>query len=199
MAEEIMSGSPTNAHEIAQTCYTMAYFVLPPYVHGQTEKVAQELSAGRVGAMFFYILTCKASGKEPEPEAVVAFQAHTGSLDTRHDYYVIQYPSLPTVDLSNVDADRMFEELGKIVLAPYFSAMVREKNGGAVRYFILGQSPGGGTTLRGVSPDINANLGPGCEPELEAFLQLLRERISSLATQSDEHPTLTKRWWQFWK
>src|SRR5262249_20241878 len=147
-------------------------------VHGQPEKVVRELGAGRLGAMFFYVLTCQADGKEPDPEAVAAFAAHTGTLDDRHDYYVIEYPSPPPVDLSDVDPDRMFEEMSRIALAPSFSAMVQEKASGAVRYFILGQSPDGDTTLRGVSPGMNANLGPGCEPELEAFLQLLRERVS---------------------
>jgi hypothetical protein len=62
-------------------------------------------------------------------------------------------------------------------LAPYLSAVVT-RPGEPPRYFALGQSPDGFTTLRGVTPDMNANLGPGCEPELEPFLALLRERVS---------------------
>jgi hypothetical protein len=157
----------------------MAYFVLPRYVFNQPEKVSAELSAGRVGAMFFYVLTCTFSEKEPDPEVAKAFAAHTGTLDDRHNYYVIEYPIPAPVDITGVADDRMLEALQQVVLAPYFSAMIEDRQSKQVRYFILGQSPDGHTTLRAVTPEFNANLGPGCEPELQAFLGLLRERIAS--------------------
>ena len=73
--------------------------------------------------------------------------------------------------------DISFEAMKDFVLAPYFSAMLVENEGGQVRYFILGQSPDGHTTLRGVTLNMNANLGRGCEPELKAFLDLLQDRV----------------------
>jgi hypothetical protein len=56
---------------------------------------------------------------------------------------------------------------------------------GECQYFVPGQAPNGGTTLRRVSPVSNANLGQGCEPELNTFLQLLRERKSILPAPAD--------------
>ncbi len=160
----------------AQTCYTMAYFVLPQYVFNQREKLIGELSAGRIGAMFFYVLTCKMGGKEPNPEVVQSLMVHKGSLDDNHNYYIIQYPTPVPVDISELPDDQVFQAMQNVVLAPYFSAVIEDNRTKEARYFILGQSPDGHTTLRGVTLEYNANLGRGCEPELELFLTLLRSR-----------------------
>src|SRR4051812_16655335 len=74
-------------YEPEQTCYRMAYFVLPQYVAGSRDKLVQELSGGRRGAAFFYVLTCTAGGKEPDADVAHAFDVHAGGLDDRHDYY----------------------------------------------------------------------------------------------------------------
>ena len=166
--------------ETAQTCYRMAYALLPRYVFNQPDKVVSELSQGLMGALFFYVLECTVEEKEPDMEVVSEFSAHTGDLDEKRDYYIIQYPSPPPVnlpDIDHIDPEKIMDEVERIVLAPYFSAMIMDKASKEVNYFILGQSPDGFTTFRTVTPYENANLGRGCEPELEPFLQLIREYL----------------------
>lgn len=188
-----MAENPTKAQEVAQTCYRMAYFILPPYVYNQPDKIVQELQSGPMGAMFFYALTCSVIGKEPEKEALAQFAAHTGTLDEEHDFYIIEYPTPPSVNLMDDDAEAMIAQMQNIVLAPYFSAMIRTRTDGSVRYFILGQSPDGHTTFRSVTPDINANLGRGCEPRLDAFVALLRERLPTTEAPPEKKPG--RKWW----
>lgn len=94
----------------------------------------------------------------------------------------------------------MIDAMQGIVLAPYFSAMIRERTTGTARYYVLGQSLDGHTTFRTVTPEMNANLGPGCEPELDAFLELLRQSGEAEPRAALVFPKPTpKRWWQFWK
>lgn len=66
-----------------------------------------------------------------------------------------------------------------MVLAPFYSAIVRMPARAGFTYFILGQRPYGGTTLRTIEPGgVHANLGEGPEPSLAAFLAALEERIT---------------------
>ncbi len=95
------------------------------------------------------------------------FSAHSGALYAGLDYHIIQYPTPPPFNLSDPD----------LVLAPHFSAILHSTNDNQVRYFILGQSPTGGTTLRSVTTDgLNANLGPGPDPQIDAFINALKAR-----------------------
>ncbi len=94
---------------------------------------------------------------------------------------MLEYPSPPPVDLSDASIEQLIGGDTKFVLAPYFSAIVR--GAGKAQYFILGQAPmGGGTTLRCIVPEgMNCNLGPGPEPELDRFLDAVRERVAKQA------------------
>ena len=83
-------------------------------------------------------------------------------------------PPPVSIDLSNED---ILEALEGVVLAPYFSAILKGKTTDEVKYFILGQSPDGYTTLRATDGGVNANLGRGSDPEPNAFLELLRHRL----------------------
>lgn len=167
--------------ETARTCYRMAYALLPQYVYHQPEKVVLELSKRQMGVLFFFVLQCAIDKQEPDMEVVSEFSAHTGELDKEYDYYVVQYPSSPPPvslpDFDRMDSKNILDKLEKIILAPYFSTMIMDKISKKVNYFILGQSPDGFTTFRTVTPQENANLGRGCEPKLESFLQLIRDRI----------------------
>lgn len=68
----------------------------------------------------------------------------------------------------------VLESGGNIIPAPYFSGLII-KNNTIEGYYILGQNPtGNGTTLRSVSKDgSNLNLGPGCEPDMDTFIELI--------------------------
>ena len=58
------------------------------------------------------------------------------------------------------------------MLAPHFSAVIRDEATQRISYFVLGQtSMGGGTVLRSITAEgDNRNLGEGPEPTMDAFL-----------------------------
>jgi hypothetical protein len=161
--------------DTAQNCYTMAYFVLPQYVSSEAATFIEKLAGSpALGAGFYYVLACRMNGMEPDMELLRSFPVHLGDIDEANRFCIIEYPTPPSVDLSALSLGQMFELGDNVVLAPYFSAFVLNKQTNDARYYVLGQSPDGFTTLRGVTPTLNANLGPGCEPELKEFIALLR-------------------------
>jgi hypothetical protein len=194
-----METAPMDTNERASLCYAMAYFALPSHVFQEPERVLRELSTNPdLTARMFYAQTCKAREKEPDPQDSQAFHVQAGVLDDRYDYHLIQYPVFPRVDLSNLPADQLAARMHDVVLAPYFSAIVVGKDR-EVKYFVLGQSPDGQTTLRGVSLATNSNLGRGCEPRAEALVALLRERLSGADARKAATSGRAKKWWEFWK
>lgn len=64
---------------------------------------------------------------------------------------------------------------GKPILAPYFAAILFDPSSLAKPvFYVLGQNPTGGTTLRSVSGEnFHGNCGTGCKPDLEDFLSLV--------------------------
>jgi hypothetical protein len=163
----------------AEVVYEMAYFLLPRRAHGELEELKLEFDQSpELGAMSYFVRAAKARGIVPNADDVRAFRVHSGgwtvsentsSLSTRDSRWSVDL-------LANVARGL---EPSNHVLAPYFSAIVEDHDSCEADYFVLGQSPDARTTLRSVSPTINANLGPGCDPELEAFLKLLRKRYAS--------------------
>jgi hypothetical protein len=161
----------------AQIVYDTAYFVLPPRAHADIEELKSEFEESPdLAAIFYFTLAAKRRGVEPNTEDVRALRGHVGRLESGWDFIVVEYPRFPAVDLL-AGSDGSPPGGGSYVLAPYFSAVVHHRDAEEVRYFVLGQSPDARTTLRAVSSRMNANLGPGCEPELEAFLDLLRKHV----------------------
>jgi len=122
-----------------------------------------------------YEMACKGRVSEPVREDAAKFVWHFGELTVEKEYLALEYPVPPSIDL--LAGPR---SVGSLVLAPHFSAIIRDATTGAVEYFILGQAPmGGGTTLRCVTREgMNCNLGPGPEPKLEVFLDAVRARLS---------------------
>lgn len=163
----------------AALTYATAYIVVPRYAFHETDRFTSDfVKAPDLAAKFFYVLACQAHQDEPNPEDADRVRGYTGLLDERHDYYLIEYPAFPPIDLMTTGGSQLPDEAGPYVLAPYFSAVVIERETGDLLYFVLGQSPAAGTTLRGVTPTTNANLGSGCEPTREAFLELVRQHIA---------------------
>jgi hypothetical protein len=163
-----------NSISLPQLCYDVAYFVLPHYAHHRTDKIAELCtSEPRAAGPFFYAMACVQRKVEPVKEHAERFRWHHGDLDAALQYFVLEFPAPPPVDLANLPRDRVLSAMPKLVLAPYFAAVLRPRSAaGPTHYYILGQAPlGGGTTLRTVTPDhTNANLGPGPQPTLDAFL-----------------------------
>jgi hypothetical protein len=168
--------TPASQRSLPSICYGVAYFVLPHYAFKDCDKLASMFRDTPTSAgPFFYLMGCQVQKTEPVHEDAPRLRAHHGDFDATHDYFVLEYPTPPPVDLSGTDPTRLpAEQLP--VLAPYFSAIVRNRATKAVRYYTLGQAPfGGGTTLRSVTPEgANCNHGPGPEPRLDAFLARLR-------------------------
>lgn len=164
----------------ARIAYDTAYFVLPRRVHADIEEVQSEFEESPdVAAQYYFLHAAKSRAVVPNPDDVRAVRAHTGCLD-RQDFIVIEYPRYPAVDLL-AELPAGVPSFGiSHVLAPYFSAVVVDRLSHEVRYFVLGQSPDADTTLRMVSPEMNANLGRGCAPELAEFLKLLRQRTAEV-------------------
>lgn len=163
---------------LPQLCYDIAYFVLPPKVYNHLAPTLELCSkAPRPGA-YFYTLACRARQTAFVVEDANRFVWHHGELAPGREYFALEYPVPPAVDMSDVPLEQVVG--GSFVLAPHFSAIVRDTASGEVEYYILGQAPiGGGTTLRCVTREgMNCNLGPGPEPQLTAFLDAVRERVT---------------------
>ena len=163
----------------AQIAYDTAYFVLPPRAYADTTELQSEFEESPdTWAAFYFLEAAKRRGVRPDAELVRAVCGHTGRLDEEYDFIVVEYPRFPATNLLADSSVVPSLPLG-YVLAPYFSAVVIDRDSNEVRYFVLGQSPDALTTLRSVSPKLNANPGRGCEPELQVFLKLLRTQAAS--------------------
>jgi hypothetical protein len=162
-----------------EVCYLIAYFILPSYIAQAPDKLFEHLSKGNEGAVFLYVVACQQAKRQPMKEEAFAFSLHEGDMETGQHYWIVQYPTPPPVNFSKPEFVPLGHPDRKVVLAPYFSAVLRNRNDNALSYYILGQAPFGGTTLRSVSGSDNSNLGPGCEPEVGAFIRLVTERQNS--------------------
>jgi hypothetical protein len=163
-----------------QISYALAYFVLPQYAYNRLHKVEELFHNNpNTAGPFFYAMACQLRKVPPNRSDAEHFYWQVGELDETTDFYVMVHPTPPPVDFSGFESD------AKPVLAPYFSGIFRNRRTGKISYFVLGQSPGGehgeGTTLRSVTldPMVNANLGPGPDPDLDSFLASVAFRLDS--------------------
>ena len=164
---------------LPQLCYDVAYFVLPHYAYHDLAKVADLcLKTPSAAGPFFYVMACQGRKVEPVIDDAKRFTWHHGELGGGREYFILEYPVPPPVDMSGVAVEELMSAAKVFVLAPHFSAILRDGSS-ATSYYVLGQAPiGGGTTLRHVSEGANSNLGPGPQPNLTAFLAALKERLA---------------------
>jgi hypothetical protein len=185
---------PKPAVPLPQLCYDVAYFVLPHYAFNDLAKLADLcLNTPSAAGPFFYVMAAQMRKAEADTDDAKRFRWHHGQLGDGREYFVLEYPTPPPVDLSDAAIEQIVGGGTKFVLAPHFSAILRGAGGG--QYFILGQAPmGGGTTLRCILPEgMNCNLGPGPEPTLTRFLEAIRERAVRQAepgAEADPRPPL---------
>jgi hypothetical protein len=166
---------------LPQLCYDVAYFVLPHYAFNDLAKLRDLcLNSPTAAGAFFYIMATQMRKIEPDIEDAKRFRWHHGQLGEGREYFALEYPTPPPLEISDALMEQMLRGEMSFVLAPHFSAIVRNAGTAETEYFILGQAPiGGGTTLRRMMPDgINCNLGPGPAPELAAFLETVRKRAA---------------------
>jgi hypothetical protein len=164
---------------LAQLSYDTAYRILPHYAYNNLSKLIEMAESAATGGSFAYALACAFHKQDTEAEEARLFRWHSGTLDEGLQYWVLEYPVPSPLDLSHVDPEEIAAGRGTAVLAPHFSAAVREADG-CVSYWILGQAPiGGGTTLRAVASDgTNANLGPGPQRDMRTFLATVQHALS---------------------
>ncbi|MBI2921765.1 MAG: hypothetical protein HYY18_11835 [Planctomycetes bacterium] len=149
----------------------MAYFLLPRLLEQNPVAVREKLqgSAGVPGGALYYLMTCKLEKLEPRPDTARSIVVHPVRWSSGHQALIIEYPAPPRVEWNN-------PKYQDFPLAPWFSAIVTNTATGRSGCWTLGISPTGGTTLRHVTAQINANCGPGSEPDLHAFVSLLENR-----------------------
>jgi len=172
---------PKRTASLPEICYSVAYFVLPHYTFNELTKITDLfVNTSTTAGPYFYIIAALMQKVEPDTEDAKRFHWHHGQLDESREYFALEYPDPPPVDMSDVPVEQIVSGKSTLVLAPYFSAIIRGAGSAEPQYFVLGQAPmGGGTTLRCVLPEgINCNLGPGPEPKLSAFLDAVRERVT---------------------
>ncbi|QDU74263.1 hypothetical protein Pan97_12700 [Bremerella volcania] len=170
---------PKPSVPLPQLCYDVAYFVLPHYAHEDFEKLdgmCRE-TPGTAGP-FFYVMACQMRKVEPDVETAKTFHWHVGSFHGVVDYLTLAYPTPPPVDMAGKSPEELLRSQPPLVLAPYFSSVLRDREG-KISYYILGQSPlGGRTTLRCITADgANCNLGPGPTPTIEQFHAALSKTV----------------------
>ncbi len=160
----------------AQIAAHMAHRKLPLRVFPDVVEVLSDFeSAPELAVLSYFREAATSCVLEPTADALKALRVHLGEV--RHcDCLVIEYPRFPVCDLFTTEPD-LPPGSGGYVLAPYFSAILRDRLSDEPRYFVLGQSPDGGTRLREWSETLKADLGPGCEPTLAAFLEMLKARL----------------------
>ena len=163
---------------LEQSCYDIAYFILPHYVFQDLAKLVDLCHKTPTSAgPFLYVLACQARGIEPDSDAVGKFKWHHGLFEKDCQFLALEYPTPSPVDMGDSDPISLIEAGIKIVLAPHFSVILHGHDGGP-EYFILGQAPiGGGTTVRQILAEgMNCNLGPGPAPTLDGFFTAIRDR-----------------------
>lgn len=174
------AGSRGPSIALSQLCYDVDYFVLPHYAFEDLAQLTDLcLKTPSAAGPFYYIMAAMARKVEPDTEAAKQFHWHHGWFDVNREYFALEYPKPPPIDLSEVDFENVIANREGIVLAPHFSAIIRSAD--TVIYFVLGQAPmGGGTTLRCVLKEgANCNLGPGPDSNLSAFLEAVEERTAT--------------------
>lgn len=167
---------------LPQLAYDVAYFHFPRYAFEDLQKIVDMWTqTPSTGGPFFYFIASKIHELEPQMEDAQKFRTHQVQIDPKRDGFLLEYPVPPPVDFSELSPQELTEFSGALVLAPYFSVVIREAGSEQVSYYVLGQAPmGGGTTLRAIFPEgMNCNLGPGPAPELNLFLDAIRGQEDS--------------------
>lgn len=166
---------PTDS--LYRLAYLSAYDALPTAVFDDPEGFWETYYLAKHPAVAWFVHLCLLTKTEADPAPASTFSWHKGRLPNGREYMVVEYPKPAARGLSmeEFDPENLSVERGK-VLAPYFSAVLRETTRGPASCFALGQSPVDGlTTLRRCTAAVTYALGRGPEPTLANFLESLLE------------------------
>ena len=106
---------------LEQLCYDVAYFILPEYAYRNLPRIVDLCLNNPAAGPFVYFLACSMRKTEPNSEAAILFRWHHDQLGIGRDYFVLEYPTPPPVDMSGLSPDELTR--GQFVLAPHFSAI----------------------------------------------------------------------------
>lgn len=160
---------------MSRLCHETAYFVLPRAAYQELDQFIERVKAP-AGAGHYYKQACLRLKADPAAVDSSRFKWHHGFWDGGREYFALQYPEPAALPKAPVEKLQSMVQQGRLVLAPYYSVIVRPEPGSAARCFVLAQSPQGGTELGEVAPDQYTPLGAGPEPRLSALLEVLAER-----------------------
>jgi hypothetical protein len=104
---------------LPQLCYDVAYFILPHYAFEDLAKLADLcLNTTTAAGPFFYVMAAQARKAEPDFEDAKRFRWHHGELSKGHEYFALEYPAPPPVDISEVPFEQVAGGGVSLVLAP---------------------------------------------------------------------------------
>lgn len=170
----------TTAYSLPQISYSVAYRVLPHFAFQAVERAIETWTRTPASTgPYYYLMACQMGEVEPVREDAGLYSATTGLLGD-FDFYLMEYPVPPPVDMSDTDPLTLVQQGIGTVLAPHFSMILRHRTTGAVRYYVLGQAPlGGGTTFRAITASgVNANMGPGPAPDRSLFIDRVAQELA---------------------
>jgi hypothetical protein len=179
-------GEVTSRIDLARISYSVAYRTLPDLVHARWAEFCDLWSGGLPFPMFLAIKGASDQGKSLSLNQIQEFKYYQGDLDSNTQYFLIEFPTPPEQgEGPNIEALMAALAAGKKpstdvvpVLGPFFAAVIFDSAKNVKHLYILGQSPGGGTTLRFVAAGgVNANCGPGPEPTSSNFLQAVKANL----------------------
>ncbi|MBW3600954.1 MAG: hypothetical protein KY475_27270 [Planctomycetes bacterium] len=92
---------------LPQLCYDVAYFVLPHSAFGSLAKLTNLcVNTPTAAGPFFYVMAAQARKVEPDREDANRFRWRHGQLNEGHEYFVLEYPIPPPVDMSAVPIEQ---------------------------------------------------------------------------------------------
>lgn len=174
---------------VSRLHYTLAYQVFPEHVFQKTEQFLQMgTKSVKLPGPYFLLRTASQLGVNPEQhsdwmvEQSNKLKWHRGELSDGRDYFVMEFPDPEPIDhLTEKDLITRFKD--GLVLAPHFAGVIGRMNSAETQlhdsaYYVLGQRPLGGTTLRQVSKSgSNLNLDQGPPPQLKPFIECLTSLV----------------------
>lgn len=174
-------------NERAKIVYDMAHIELPSRAQSDMGVLRTQFEeAPRVAAIRYYIRAAKDGGGKANPADMSQLRVHTGRLDDRRDVLVVEYPRFPAIDFTPDLFHGLPPALVGYVFAPYFSAIAYVRDSEEATCFVLGQDIAARTALTIITPTMTRDLGRACEPDLKAFLELVRLHSRTTWVDDDE-------------
>jgi hypothetical protein len=180
------TGATLSRVELARLSYNLTYKVLPKLVHSRWSEFMDLWNGSIPFPYYFAIKGASDQLKRLSSEQLQEFKYYQGDLKADLKYYLIEFPA-PPPQTGEPTLEKVAVQLAQgkklspesvPVLGPYFAVACHNAQTSEVHFYILGQSPSGGTTLRiALEGGAHANCGPGPEPAPNTFLQAVADRL----------------------